>query len=151
MPAGSGDRTPVHQKFPVTGKRPRRRVSRPTNGCRPWYSRRKATGPPRAGVAPALARPARLHAGAVNDSIVTPLSSMIVLVNAPQELLLDKLEAQDDRFQREHEDVGETIAAPPVAAVPEPEEWLLISLMAGLLVWYGRSKRRETRLDAAVQ
>ncbi|MFZ1628983.1 MAG: PEP-CTERM sorting domain-containing protein, partial [Anaerolineae bacterium] len=93
----------------------------------------------------------RLHAVAVNDSIVTPLSSMIVLVNAPQELLLDKLEAQDDRFQREHEDVGETIAAPPVAAVPEPEEWLLISLMAGLLVWYGRSKRRETRLDAAVQ
>ena len=93
----------------------------------------------------------RLHAVAVNDSIVTPLSSMIVLVNAPQELLLDKLEAQDDRFQREHEDVGETVAAPPVAAVPEPEEWLLISLMAGLLVWYGRSKRRETRLDAAVQ
>jgi putative PEP-CTERM system integral membrane protein len=86
----------------------------------------------------------RLHALAANYGIVTPLSSMIVLVNQEQEWLLDKLESQDDRFLREHEDVGETVAAPAVAAVPEPEEWLLLGLAAGLLgytAWTARRKR----------
>lgn len=87
----------------------------------------------------------RLHAVASNYSIVTPLSSMIVLVNAQQQQLLDRLESQDDRFQREHEDVGETVAVPPVAAVPEPEEWLLIGLAAGLLAWYAATTRRNKR------
>ena len=83
----------------------------------------------------------RLHALASNYGIVTPLSSMIVLVNQEQQRLLDKLESQDDRFQREHEDVGETVAAPAVAAVPEPEEWLLIGLAAGLLAYYAQATR----------
>lgn len=85
----------------------------------------------------------RLHALASNYSIVTPLSSMIVLINDQQQLLLDKLESQDDRFQREHEDVGETVAAPVVAAVPEPEEWLLIGIAAGLLAYYAYATRRN--------
>jgi len=70
-----------------------------------------------------------LHAIAVEQSIVTPYSSMIVLVNQGQEAQLEQLEGQDDRFQREHEEVGETL--PPntldVAGVLEPEEWLLLA------------------------
>ena len=58
---------------------------------------------------------------------------------------MDKLESQDDRFQREHEDVGETVAAPAVAAVPEPEEWLLIGIAAGLLAYYAQTTRRNRR------
>ena len=87
----------------------------------------------------------RLHALASNYGIVTPLSSMIVLINEQQQRLLDTLESQDDRFQREHEDVGETVAAPAVAAVPEPEEWLLIGIAAGLLAYYAQTTRRNRR------
>jgi putative PEP-CTERM system integral membrane protein len=93
----------------------------------------------------------RLHALASNYSIVTPLSSMIVLVNQEQQRLLDSLESRDDRFLREHEDVGETVAVPAVAAVPEPEEWLLIGLAAGLLgytAWTARRSRRAPRASA---
>ncbi|MER2599931.1 MAG: TIGR02921 family PEP-CTERM protein [Caldilineales bacterium] len=82
----------------------------------------------------------RLHALAANYGLVTPLSSMIVLVEERQQALLDKLEQQDDRFQREHEDVGETAETPVVAAVPEPEEWLLLGLAAALLVWLARRR-----------
>ena len=78
-----------------------------------------------------------LHKIAVENSIVTPLSSMIVLVNFEQEQLLNNFEQSDDRFQREHEDVGETAQQPfSVTGVPEPEEWLLILLSAGMLAWY---------------
>lgn len=84
----------------------------------------------------------RLHAVASNYSIVTPLSSMIVLVEARQQALLDALERRADRFQREHEDVGETLLTPTVAAVPEPEEWLLMGLAVVMLIWYARRARR---------
>jgi len=50
-----------------------------------------------------------LHAVAIEEGIVTPYSSMIVLVNVRQERLLDELEAQGDRFAREFEEVGETV------------------------------------------
>ncbi len=75
-----------------------------------------------------------LHEIAVEHSIVTPFSSMIVLINTQQQRRLDELENADDRFDREHEDVGET-QAPPVTGVPEPEEWVLIILSIGLLGW----------------
>jgi hypothetical protein len=80
----------------------------------------------------------QLHAIAIEQGIVTPFSSMIVLVEARQERLLERLENRDDRFEREYEDVGETEQLPPmnVTGVPEPEEWLLIGLAAGMLVWY---------------
>lgn len=83
-----------------------------------------------------------LHDIAVEQSIVTPYSSMIVLVNSHQENLLDQLEARGDRFQREQEEVGETTPQSPfsVTGVPEPEEWLLLALAAAMLVWYVRTK-----------
>jgi putative PEP-CTERM system integral membrane protein len=85
----------------------------------------------------------RLHALAIGNSIVTPYSSMIVLVNARQEQQL-KLEAmQKDRYEREVEAVGETTppSPPPLTGVPEPEEWLLIGVAVALLAWYTLSQR----------
>jgi putative PEP-CTERM system integral membrane protein len=83
-----------------------------------------------------------LHAIAVQQGIVTPYSSMIVLVNNRQENLLDRLEAGADRFQREQEAVGETLPQSPfsVTGVPEPEEWLLLAMAGAMLLWYARTK-----------
>jgi hypothetical protein len=81
-----------------------------------------------------------LHAIAVEQSVVTPYSSMIVLVNEGQQKRLDQLEKGDDRFMREHEDVGETMPEMGVTAVPEPEEWLLMAVVAGMLLWYARKR-----------
>lgn len=78
-----------------------------------------------------------LHAMAIEHSIVTPYSSMIVLINERQQQLLDELSSQDDRFDREFEDVGETPQTTNIlTGVPEPEEWLLIFVAVGLLGWY---------------
>jgi putative PEP-CTERM system integral membrane protein len=84
----------------------------------------------------------RMHAIAVDQGIVTPYSSMIVLVNQVQQNRLDRLEALNDRFQREHEVVGETISQNPfsVTGVPEPEEWLLLALAGAMLIWYARNR-----------
>jgi putative PEP-CTERM system integral membrane protein len=89
----------------------------------------------------------QLHALAVEQSIVTPLSSMIVLVTPRQERMLDQLEARGDRFQREVEQVGDTLPenAFALTGVPEPEEWLLLALVAGMVVWFLRSSRRVQR------
>ncbi|HSH02990.1 MAG TPA: TIGR02921 family PEP-CTERM protein [Anaerolineae bacterium] len=78
-----------------------------------------------------------LHALAVEHSIVTPYSSMIVLVTTAQERLLDQLEQGDDRFDREHDAVGETNSM-PLNGVPEPHEWLLLIVSLGLGIWYWR-------------
>jgi putative PEP-CTERM system integral membrane protein len=81
-----------------------------------------------------------LHAIAIEHSVVTPYSSMIVLVTTEQERRLDQLEREGDRFEREHEDVGETLPEMGVTAVPEPEEWLLLAVAAGMLLWYARKR-----------
>jgi hypothetical protein len=62
---------------------------------------------------------------------------MLVLVNEAQKRRLAELEKQGDRFEREYEQVGETAPEgnPIVTAVPEPEEWLLITLGAAMLGW----------------
>lgn len=83
-----------------------------------------------------------IHAIAVEQGIVTPYSSMIVLVNQEQEQRLNRLEKEADRFEREYEEVGETAPDLSVTGVPEPEEWLLLALAAGLLVWYARGRLR---------
>jgi hypothetical protein len=90
-----------------------------------------------------------LHAIAIEHGIVTPYSSMIVLVNKQQENLLDQLEARGDRFQREYEEVGETTAQSPfsMTGVPEPEEWLLLALAAAMLIWYVYTMRRGSRCE----
>ncbi|MBM3130984.1 MAG: TIGR02921 family PEP-CTERM protein [Chloroflexi bacterium] len=89
----------------------------------------------------------QLHAIAVKHSVVTPYSSMIVVVNAQQEQRLKQLEASGDRFEREVEEVGNTAPANAfaVTGVPEPEEWLLLALAAAVLGGYLRLSRRATR------
>jgi putative PEP-CTERM system integral membrane protein len=84
-----------------------------------------------------------LHALAKEHSVVTPYSSMIVLVNTMQQRSLDLLERADDRFEREYEDVGGT-APPtqlPLGGVPEPHEWLLLGLAAAFLIYYARTNK----------
>ncbi|MBL8045603.1 MAG: TIGR02921 family PEP-CTERM protein [Anaerolineales bacterium] len=85
-----------------------------------------------------------LHKIAMQNGIVTPYSSMIVLVNAEQHRMLDDLENDADRFEREFEEVGETEPL-NVTGVPEPEEWLLMGLAAvALAAWYWRQRRLAT-------
>ena len=87
-----------------------------------------------------------LHEIAVEQGIVTPYSSMIVLVTERQQRLLDEMEAEDDRFEREYEEIGETNQL-TVTGVPEPEEWLLIGLAAAMLVWYIATSRRKRQVS----
>ncbi|MGW8252029.1 MAG: TIGR02921 family PEP-CTERM protein, partial [Anaerolineales bacterium] len=89
-----------------------------------------------------------LHALATQYGIVTPYSSMIVLVEADQQRLLDKLTNLEDRYQREVESLGDTAPSTPLplAGVPEPHEWLLLGLAAALLVYLIYTKRRQNVL-----
>ncbi|MEM8862352.1 MAG: PEP-CTERM sorting domain-containing protein, partial [Chloroflexota bacterium] len=85
-----------------------------------------------------------LHEIALDQAIVTPFSSMIVLVNQAQKDRLEELENREDRFQREVEEIGDTQApGPTVTGVPEPEEWLLIILASGMLLWYLWKQRQR--------
>ncbi len=78
-----------------------------------------------------------IHNIAVQHRIVTPLSSMIVLVNNAQKELLAQAEGKEDRFERETETGKEMLTTPhaplEVSAVPEPEEWLLLIVVLGFL------------------
>jgi len=84
-----------------------------------------------------------LHALAVKHAIVTPYSSMIVLVNSQQQVMLDRLTQGNDRYQREVEALGDTVPGSPLplAGVPEPHEWLLLGLAAVLLIYLAVNKR----------
>lgn len=86
-----------------------------------------------------------LHALAQQHSIVSPYSSMIVLVNEIQQKRLDELEKQGDRFDREVEEVGQTSPF-EVTAVPEPHEYLLMALGGGLLFWFWRKRRMRAQM-----
>ena len=92
----------------------------------------------------------QLHTLATEAGIVTPYSSLLVLVDDRQRAALAEASAAADRFDREHEAIGETTPPSPldVTGVPEPEEWLLIGLGVLILVWRYRSGR-PARRDAA--
>ncbi|MFQ3613765.1 MAG: TIGR02921 family PEP-CTERM protein, partial [Cyanobacteriota bacterium] len=78
----------------------------------------------------------RIHTIAKEQDIVTPFSSMLVLVNDQQRQALAEAEAAADRFEREVETGTETLTQPfspfTVTGVPEPEEWLLIGIALAL-------------------
>jgi putative PEP-CTERM system integral membrane protein len=88
-----------------------------------------------------------LHALAMNYGIVTPYSSMIVLVTSNQQVLLEQLSDLEDRYLREVETLGDTTPSSPIplSGVPEPHEWLLLGLAAALLIYLGYTK--GTRLS----
>jgi putative PEP-CTERM system integral membrane protein len=86
-----------------------------------------------------------VHVLAKRYNLVTPYSSMIVLVNDQQKQDLKKAEQDKDRFQREGEDQQLPLPSSPqlpspqssnVSSTPEPAEWLLlaiVTLMLGLV------------------
>ena len=87
----------------------------------------------------------RLHGLARKAHIVTPYSSMLVLVNDQQKKALSAAEQQANRFERDVERGDEVLQKPsnPFSAsmTPEPEEWLLliVSLLAAAMMWRRRS------------
>jgi putative PEP-CTERM system integral membrane protein len=87
-----------------------------------------------------------MHAVAKSSEIVTPYSSMIVLVNDQQREALKKAEQQSDRFNREVESGNEQLTQPfnplNVSGVPEPEEWMLLGMVAIALVFISRRQQR---------
>jgi putative PEP-CTERM system integral membrane protein len=72
-----------------------------------------------------------VHSLAKRYNLVTPYSSMIVLVNDQQKQDLKKAEQGKDRFKREVEDKQQLPAK--VSATPEPAEWLLIAIVTVML------------------
>jgi putative PEP-CTERM system integral membrane protein len=90
-----------------------------------------------------------IHQIAKTYSVITPYSSMIVLVNNQQREQLQQAEKEENRFDRTVDSGVETLSRPEnlmVSAVPEPETWVLI-LIAFLLL-YGLVKRRVQMLPS---
>jgi putative PEP-CTERM system integral membrane protein len=81
-----------------------------------------------------------IHAAAKQYGIVTPYSSMLVLVNDQQRDELKQAEQQSDRFKREVEDSQLPQAKTNISAVPEPAEWLLLLVGVGMLWGYRQVK-----------
>ncbi|MEM6520031.1 MAG: PEP-CTERM sorting domain-containing protein, partial [Cyanobacteria bacterium P01_D01_bin.71] len=88
----------------------------------------------------------QLHAIAKRTEIVTPYSSMLVLVNDRQREALKAAENDPDRFEREVED-GEDILTNPGdplnASVPEPGTPLAILFIGSVMVWMVRRSKRH--------
>ncbi|MEN9231233.1 MAG: TIGR02921 family PEP-CTERM protein [Thermostichus sp. DG02_5_bins_236] len=91
----------------------------------------------------------RIHAIAKEQDIVTPFSSMLVLVNDRQRQALAEAEVAEDRFEREVETGTETLTQPfspfTVTGVPEPEEWLLIGIALALGTGILYRQRRQAK------
>lgn len=79
----------------------------------------------------------KVHAIAKRTSIVTPYSSMLVLVDERQKELLKAAEAGEDRFNREVEDGQDDLTQPDnplTASIPEPSQVLSIAGCAAALL-----------------
>ena len=90
------------------------------------------------------------HQLAKSESIVTPFSSMIVLVNDSQHKQLDRAELGKDRFEREIEGGqtqafldGSALTTNTITATPEPGTWLLLGV-GGLIAIGARTRKKET-------
>ena len=85
-----------------------------------------------------------VHVLAKRYNLVTPYSSMIVLVNDRQKQDLKNAEQGKDRFKRDVED--KQLPSPPsanVSATPEPAEWLLLAILAVMLVLVRRNTTKS--------
>lgn len=102
-------------------------------------ARQLVAGAMRTGGAPDLGRLDAMHALAQRFEIVTPYSSMLVLVEERQRQALAAAEKADDRFEREVER-GLEHGGPSVTGTPEPEEWALLLLGLGLALWTMRQR-----------
>ena len=102
-----------------------------------------------------------IHQVAKNYKIVTPYSSMIVLVNDQQREQLRLAESRDDRFNREVEKGFEDLNTPfspfegnanqEVSGVPEPDILILfaIVLLALAVVFYQQKKAKITNSSSS--
>jgi putative PEP-CTERM system integral membrane protein len=84
-----------------------------------------------------------VHAIAKQTEIVTPYSSMLVLVNDRQRELLRQAEANRDRFNREVENGQDDLTQPdnPLnVSVPEPSDVVALGTMAIVLIVWARRK-----------
>ena len=86
-----------------------------------------------------------LHAIAKRYAVVTPWSSMIVLVDDAQRRALKAASEADDRFDREAESGVEATTTPnaalEVSGTPEPHEWMLLALASLGLLAISRGRR----------
>jgi len=95
------------------------------------------------GEAPSVTDLDDLHEVAKTHEVISPYSSMIVLVNERQKEALKKASEADDRFEREGrsgEEILNSPNSPLVSGVPEPHEWLLIFVSVILLLWLWRRR-----------
>lgn len=93
----------------------------------------------------------KFHDLTKTHDVVTPYSSMIVLVNERQKQALKKESEANDRFEREGRSGEEALSAPVnplVSGVPEPHEWLLIIMSLLMSVWVWR-KRDDWQYSAS--
>lgn len=120
----------------------------------------------RPGLAPLLARQAilgitqqnqvqgltdldRVHTIAQSYSIVTPYSSMLVLVDEAQRQMLKAAEQRSDRFDREVESGKESLTKPhnPLnVATPEPSSWAGVVLAILALLGFRWRQMKHTQL-----
>ncbi|MCC3404724.1 MAG: TIGR02921 family PEP-CTERM protein [Microcoleus sp. PH2017_10_PVI_O_A] len=117
-------------------------------GFKPIAARQLITALSKQKTANQLTQLDAMHSLAKNFKVVTPYSSMIVLVNDAQREQLKAAEAKSDRFDREVESGKEQLTKPNnplnVSGVPEPEEWLLLIVGAiGLLTIFLRQRRAK--------
>jgi putative PEP-CTERM system integral membrane protein len=94
-----------------------------------------------------------LHALARAHDVVTPYSSMIVLVNDEQRRALEQAQQASDRFDRAHEQGTEQLPRPhnplSVSATPEPGEWLMLLVSGCAVLWMIRARRRGSLVPVA--
>lgn len=97
----------------------------------------------------------KIHQIAKQFKMVTPYSSMIVLVNDQQRELLKQAEAQTDRFDRQVESGKEELTKPinPLKQnsvqsdqVPEPETWFAL-ILGGIFLIILRTRYRQKNLS----
>ncbi|MEG3878381.1 TIGR02921 family PEP-CTERM protein [Microcoleus sp. herbarium7] len=117
-------------------------------GFKPIAARQLITALSKQKTANQLTQLDAMHSLAKTFKVVTPYSSMIVLVNDAQREQLKAAEGKKDRFEREVESGKEELTKPNnplnVSGVPEPEEWLLLIVGAiGLLGIFLRQRRAK--------
>ncbi len=93
----------------------------------------------------------RIHAIAKRHNLVTPYSSMIVLVNDEQRRMLAEAEAAEDRFDRDIESGDEALEQPfnPLnsTSVPEASPLVPVVLLGGLFWVVQRRRSRPLRQE----
>lgn len=117
----------------------------PSDGFVPVAARQLVLGLSKQKAKDRLVQLDAIHAIAKKFDIVTPYSSMIVLVNDEQREALKQAEADKDRFNRKVENGKEQLTKPlnplNVSGTPEPQEWLLMGIVACAL-WFIASRQR---------